>query len=98
MSEYYILEGKETKPTNLIEWGKWYETADRRVNETKFDNDVRVSTVFLGMNHAFDLGTPLLFETMIFGGKEDGYCERYTTWEEAEKGHLEACLLIENKI
>lgn len=34
--------------------------------------------------------TPLLFETMIFGGKNDGFTKRYATWEEAERGHTEA--------
>jgi hypothetical protein len=29
---------------------------------------------------------------MIFGGKNDGFMNRYATWEEAEKGHQEAVL------
>ncbi len=47
----------------------------------------RISTVFLAFNHNFDEGPPLLFKTMIFGGKYDQEQWRYTTWEEAEKGH-----------
>ena len=53
-----------------------------------------VSTVFLGLDHAFDGGTPLLFETMIFGGEHDEYQERYATWDEAEAGHLVAGMTI----
>ncbi len=49
---------------------------------------VRISTVFLGLNHSFeDDGSPLLFETMVFGGKHDQDMERYSTWDEAERGH-----------
>lgn len=32
---------------------------------------------------------PVLFKTMVFGGELDEKVERYCTWEEAEKGHLE---------
>jgi hypothetical protein len=48
---------------------------------------VLISTVFLGLNHRFGEGSPLLFETMVFGGKLDEAQERYSTYEEAEKGH-----------
>lgn len=48
----------------------------------------RVSTVFLGLNHQFGIGLPLVFETMVFGGPSDGDCHRYSTWEQAEKGHM----------
>ena len=46
-----------------------------------------VSTVFLGIDHNFGEGKPLLFETMVFGGKLDEETERYSTWEEAVEGH-----------
>ncbi len=36
------------------------------------------------------MGPPVLFETMIFGGPEHGYQERYTSWTEAEEGHKRA--------
>jgi hypothetical protein len=53
--------------------------------------EVQVSTVFLGLDHNFGFGRkPLLFETMIFGGKHDQYQERYSTYKEAEKGHAVA--------
>jgi hypothetical protein len=78
---YYILEGKAPKavddPTN---WARWYETADRTVKKTKLP-DCEVSTVFLGMNHAF-------------GGEHDGHCARCATWEEAEKEHQKAIELV----
>jgi len=43
--------------------------------------------VFLGLNHSFGEGPPLLFETMVFGGALDQEQARYTTWEQAEAGH-----------
>jgi hypothetical protein len=51
------------------------------------DDDVRVSTVFLGLDHSFGTGPPLLFETMVFGGPMDQEQGRCTTWEEAESLH-----------
>ncbi len=87
MSEHYILDGKETKLATLMEWATWYETADRAVAKTTINGEVRVSTVFLGLDHSFGNGPPLLFETMIFGGKHDQYQERFETWDQAETGH-----------
>jgi hypothetical protein len=50
-------------------------------------DDVAVSTVFLGINHNYTGGAPVLFETMIFGGPWDQYQWRYTLRTEAERGH-----------
>lgn len=50
--------------------------------------EVEVSTVFLGLDHNHRaVGPPQIFETMVFGGMHDQFCERYATWEEAEEGH-----------
>ena len=51
-----------------------------------------VSTFFLGLDHAFGGGPPLLFETMIFGMPErsEEYQERCSTWEQAEAMHERA--------
>ena len=34
---------------------------------------------------------------MIFGGIHHDYQERYSTWEEAEKGHKRALKLVKEK-
>jgi hypothetical protein len=95
MSEYYKLNGKEVvECDNLLDWAKWYETADRIVKKDKI-GDAEVSTVFLGLNHGWD-GKILLFETMIFGGEFDDFQDRYETWEEAEIGHQKAIEKILN--
>jgi len=88
MSDKYILEGKQAIPCDdLLKWGKWYEKADRKVAKTSTVNG-DVSTVFLGLDHRFgDDGPPLIFETLVFGGPMDQEMDRYSTWEEAEKGH-----------
>ena len=92
----YILEGREPKAVDdVIEWARWFEKADLHVAKTKILSDVEVSTVFLGLDHNFSGGEPILFETMIFGGKYDQYQERYATWAEAEAGHEVAVKLAE---
>lgn len=94
MTDKYILEGKTPKPVDdLINWGKWFQTAERHVAQDRI-GEVRVSTVFLGLDHAWGGGPPLLFETMIFGGPHDQYQERCSTWEEAEAMHATALKLV----
>ena len=57
--------------------------------------DVGVSTVFLSIDHNYsDEGLPLLYETMVFGGKYDGEMWRYSTRTEAEAGHDQAVALV----
>jgi hypothetical protein len=91
MNRNYILVGKEPKQIeDILEWARQFETSNRIVEQTQI-GDVLISTVFRGIDHSFGGGEPLLFETMIFGGAEDGYQERYSTWDEAVKGHKFAC-------
>ena len=91
MSDHYILNGKLAVPTDLMTWGKWLQEAKEERIVAKDERDgVRVSTVFLGLDHNFGEGPPLLFETMIFGGEHDQWQDRYTTWEQAEAGHKAA--------
>lgn len=84
----YILEGHTpVLCPGLLKWGRWFESADRQVAET-IQGDVRVSTVFLGLDHNhWGRGPPILFESMAFVGHDSVDLNRYSTWEEAEKGH-----------
>ena len=51
--------------------------------------------MFLGLNHNFlREGPPILFETMIFGGRLDHFQNRCATWAEAEAMHAEAVRLV----
>jgi len=85
----FRLDGHTPVPmTDFVEWGRWMETADRRVAQTRH-GDVLISTVFLGIDHSHGLGPrPMLFETMAFFGDDPGeLVRRYETWEDAEAGH-----------
>lgn len=88
MSDKFILRGKEVVSCDDLElWAQWFQTANRRVAHDTV-GDVRISTVFLGLNHNFfDDGPPLIFETMVFGGQLDDATERYSTYAQAESGH-----------
>jgi hypothetical protein len=60
------------------------------IGDTILSNGIRVSTVFLSLNHNIGNGRPLIFETMVFPG-ENSFSEidmdRYSSKEEAIAGH-----------
>ena len=91
MKQYILNEaGKPVEAPDLLTWGRWMENdSARRVVCTEFDGGY-VSTVFLGLDHGYTNGPPVLWETMIFGGPNDGYQDRYTSREDAERGHQKA--------
>ena len=85
----YKLVGSEPEPVaSVVEWGQWFEAADRKVALTQVKNRVYISTVFLGIDHAFGGRLPLLFETMVFGGRCNGFCFRCSTSEQAAEVHI----------
>lgn len=89
---HYILGGPDGRTPvpepDLLRWAKWFESADRHVALTELPHGGRVSTVFLGLDHSFGGGPPIVFETMSWIGSEtEDYFDRYATWEEAEAGH-----------
>jgi hypothetical protein len=88
LSDRYILKGhKPVKCDDLMGWAWWFEKADRQVRDT-MQGEVRVSTVFLGIDSSlFGHGPPILFETLVFVNGADAGGERYATWDEAEAGH-----------
>ena len=86
----YILNKKhELIEADLITWANFFENINNRIVAQDFVNGVRVSTVFLGIDHNFGDGLPLLFETMLFGGEQDENQWRWHTWQEAKAGHKE---------
>lgn len=94
MSRLYILDdgGDPVPVESTLEWSKWFETADRSVANT-YVGEARVSTVFLGLDHNFGEGEPVLWGTIIFGGNHDGYKERYSSKTAAMEGHNRAVSL-----
>ena len=98
-SRHWILDGKTPVAVDDTRtWAEQFEKIEqRRVQKTKF-GDVEISTVFLGLDHSFGMGPPLLFETMIFGGKHDQFQDRYSTWDAAEKGHAQAIEIVKGSL
>lgn len=97
MSEYYSRKGEAI---SAEQWRDAVSEKDaKRVAETTLPNGYWVSTVWLGINHSFGSGRPLIFETMVFphnkqddGGKGvtgwgDVDSDRYSTEAEALEGH-----------
>jgi len=89
MNGKYILDvnGDPVEEPDLRKWGRWFEVTENRVVAREIVGNANVSTVFLGLDHAFDGGIPILFETMIFGGEHNEYQERYATRAGAIDGH-----------
>ncbi|MGK5530838.1 hypothetical protein [Streptomyces sp. URMC 129] len=70
-------------------------------SESDADIRFRVSTVWLGLNHNWNAGPPLIFETMVFSGEEpapeawaDRLCQRYSNELDAKLGHEEAVIVV----
>lgn len=69
---YWILKGHRAyKIKDIREWGEWFSKhyKERRVAYDKLSDGKIVSTIFLGLDHNFGSGRPILFETMVFSGK-----------------------------
>lgn len=97
---YKLDENNNPIHCSLREWGELYRTKEGGdIRCVAFDvvNDFQISTVFVGIDQGF-YNEPLLFETMIFKGKESlDYCDRYTTWDAALEGHKEAIEWVKNE-
>lgn len=84
---YYKLDGHKAVPCSLDEL---CANLSRVIHVAKdVVGESAVSTVFLGVNHQFHGGPPKIFETLVFGGPRADTMRRYSTWEEAERGHAE---------
>lgn len=94
MSQKYILdEARKPVPVTFDEWLEKFDENMRVVKQERIGG-TKVSTIFLGLDHQFGGGRPLLFETMIFGGDHDGFQERCSTWDQAEEMHERAAFRV----
>src|SRR5215467_2194035 len=86
--QYILDEDRRPIPEpNMVKYAVWMSSHDRIVAKD-YVGDVEISTVFLGLNTNYmSDGPPIVFETMIFGGDHDHKQMRYSTWEDAERGH-----------
>src|SRR5271170_7396410 len=98
MTHYYLNDDHTFRPCSLMEWANQFETMDRHIGDDHVSDNAHVSTVWLGTNHNFFGGKPLLFETMIFSRGDEAWADqfqfRYSSWEQAKRGHELAVELI----
>lgn len=95
--DYYVLDGKTPRKVGDVkEWVEMFDKSNRLVARNRI-GDVSISTVFLGVDHNFWGGLPLLFESMVFGGPLDQVQCRYSTWDEAEEGHRNLLRLVQGR-
>jgi hypothetical protein len=87
----------------VLEWAREFEQGDKRILARDDIDGCLVSTIFLGLDHAFGGGPPVLFETMAFSSAtkpmklfdrerkvhEELEQRRYCTYADAMKGHAE---------
>ena len=83
----YNHYGRDGKPCTRDEWGRDHEDREKKIVRVEEVCGATVSTVWLGLNHNWGDGPPLIFETMVFGGALDEEMERYSTEAEAIAGH-----------
>lgn len=101
MGAYYDRDGR---PISLAAWlALLGSPGAKRVALTQV-GPYMVSTVWLGLDHSFGAGDPLIFETMVFPA--EGWADpternpafefqdRYASEQRAREGHAETVLLI----
>lgn len=78
-NDKYILneQGEPVNESDLMKWAAWLENGDCRRVANDQVGKATVSTVFIGLDHAYgDDEPPILWETMVFGGPMDEEQER----------------------
>jgi hypothetical protein len=102
---FLLDENNNLVSCTILEWASFFSANPKRriVEQTDLDH-VYVSTVFLGLDHRWGEGPPLVFETMTFsqerhsvdlGERSTEVREsfdqwRYSTWDDAVAGHKAA--------
>lgn len=82
---YFDREGVPISDKRMWKLGK-----DYKIIKQEQVKEVWISTVWLGIDHQFGDGPPLIFETMVFDEARDELdCRRYSTEAEAINGHRE---------
>jgi len=83
---------RQCKQITLSEFCDLFENNEyRNVAKDKFGKFC-VSTIWLGIDHQFCEGPPVIFETLVFDDSGDVlYKERHSTEEEAKHRHVMVC-------
>lgn len=84
---YYKRDGTPypSGEKGLYEWANDFENPNRVIGRTSLWWGGYVSTVWLGLDHSWLGGPPLIFESMCFPEGRDQ--DRYSTEEQAKAGH-----------
>ena len=85
MSHYFNKQGKAISERKFFTLLK--DESYRRINLTLLPGGRSVSTIWLGINHQFGSGAPIIFETLYQGDTVGEETKRYSTLEEAIAGH-----------
>lgn len=84
---YILVNGEPVPEPDPRKWAIWFGTNERIVKRTLIGK-VEISTVFIAIDHSFsDNEPPMLWGTMVFGGKLNYEQERYISLEDAKAGH-----------
>ena len=94
MIDHYFIYDDAGNPiaTDHISMARWLTNKRRRVARDQIGT-LTVSTVFLGLNHKWEAGPPILWETMVFGLPDDTdeIQLRYSSRADAIAGHMRTC-------
>lgn len=87
MQEY----DREGNPISLEEYLRLFSDASYQRVEATMVGTAFVSTVWLGVDHQYGDGPPLIFETAVFDAThpswQEEYLDRYATEDDARAGH-----------
>lgn len=86
---------RQGRPIGVAEMVRLSQDAAYRVVARDWVGNVEVATVWLGFDHSFRSAAPVIFETVVFGGRMDQYSRRYTTEKEARAGHAKVLASVQ---
>ena len=94
---FYIWDGKDkVTKVDIREWSNWFhndpiENKVLKADMIHYENDdILISTVFLGIDLNINNKYPSIWETSIFVRDICQYTKKYSTIDEALEGHKEA--------
>ena len=95
LDRYFLNEkGEPVRCEDLMEWAEHFEIQNRRVAETTA-GDLWVSTVFLGIDHNWTGGPPILWETMIFCNSDEDH--PLHNWQDRCSGSREQAVAMHER-
>jgi hypothetical protein len=98
--KYYDRDGKEIAEEEWQEKVTDIEYQRVGVFETLANGEkISVATIWLGMNQSFvPTEDPIIFETMVFGGRNNGMMRRYSSELQALIGHNEIVDIVQDTL